>query len=254
MDRSDDLQSNDLQRNSVIVGAGGAIGAALVEACLAECDCGIVHALSRHPPDEPARTQAAHWVEADPTDAASLAAAVRTVTARTPRIHRLIVCSGLLHGGAGAPDLQPEKALAQLQLTHLQRCIEVNAWAPLAALHAFAAALRHPEGAVAAMLSAMVGSIGDNRLGGWYSYRMSKAALNMGMRTAAIELGRHRHGPVVVAIHPGTTLSPLSQPFVGADRARPPAASAAAILGVLNCLERADNGRFFNWDGRELPW
>lgn len=254
MNRSNDPQRNDLQRNSVIVGAGGAIGTALVEACLAASDCGMVHALSRRPPDEPASARAAHWVVADPTDAASLAAAARTVTAETPRIHRLIVCSGLLHGGAEAPDLRPEKALAQLQLIHLQRCIEVNAWAPLATLHAFTAALRHPEGAVAATLSAMVGSIGDNRLGGWYSYRMSKAALNMGIRTAAIELGRHRHGPVVVAIHPGTTLSPLSEPFAGADRARPPAASAAAILGVLDRLERADSGRFFNWDGRELPW
>jgi NAD(P)-dependent dehydrogenase (short-subunit alcohol dehydrogenase family) len=100
----------------------------------------------------------------------------------------------------------------------------------------------------------MVGSIGDNRLGGWYSYRMSKAALNMGIRNAAIELGRHRHGPIVVAIHPGTTLSPLSAPFAARDRARPADASAAAIVRVLDGLERTDNGRFFNWDGRELPW
>jgi len=246
--------SNVSQRHSVIVGAGGALGAALVEACLNAPDCGVVHALSRHPPSDPTSTGAARWLVADPTDPQSLAAAARTVTAATPRIHRLIVCCGLLHGGAEAPELRPEKALAQLRLDHLQRCITVNAWAPLATLHAFTAALRHPERAVAATLSAMVGSIGDNRLGGWYSYRMSKAALNMGIRNAAIELGRHRDGPAVVAIHPGTTLSPLSEPFVGADRARPAAVSATAILGVIDGLERADSGRFFNWDGRELPW
>ena len=85
--------------------------------------------------------------------------------------------------------------------------MRVNAFAPLAALQAFAALLRHDEGAVAATLSAMVGSISDNQLGGWYSYRMSKAALNMGLRNAAIEFGRRSNGPVGVAIHPGTTFT-----------------------------------------------
>jgi NAD(P)-dependent dehydrogenase (short-subunit alcohol dehydrogenase family) len=196
-----------VSKHSVIVGAGSAIGAALVEACLAAPDCGTVHAVSRHP-----RTfgAAVRWRRADPTDAQAITDAARAIAAETPHIHRLIVCTGVLHGGAEDPGFRPEKSLGQLELAHLQRCITVNAWAPLAAIHAFAPLLRHPEGSVAAALSAQVGSIGDNRMGGWYSYRMSKAALNMGLRTAAIELGRHRHGPTVVAIHPGTTQSPLS--------------------------------------------
>jgi NAD(P)-dependent dehydrogenase (short-subunit alcohol dehydrogenase family) len=169
-------------------------------------------------------------------------------------VHRLIVCTGILHGGATDPGLRPEKSLRQLRLANLQRCMAVNAWAPLMALEAFSPLLRHTDGAVAAALSAMVGSIGDNRLGGWYSYRMSKAALNMGLRSAAIELGRQRHAPIVVAVHPGTTLSALSAPFAGPERARPAHDSAAAILRVLDGLGPDDTGRFFNWDGRELPW
>jgi NAD(P)-dependent dehydrogenase (short-subunit alcohol dehydrogenase family) len=207
----------------------------------------------RPPPPAPSLPPV-HWLSADPTDPASLAAAVAAVAAHAPRIHRLIICTGILHGGSDDPDFRPEKSLGQLQLAHLQQCMAVNAWAPLVTLDAFAPLLRHDSGATAAVLSAMVGSITDNRMGGWYSYRMSKAALNMGIRNAAIELGRHRHGPVVVAIHPGTTLSPLSAPFAGPERARPPVESAAAILRVLDNLERADSGRFFNWDGRELPW
>jgi NAD(P)-dependent dehydrogenase (short-subunit alcohol dehydrogenase family) len=201
-----------------------------------------------------ASTQAVRWIAADPTDPDSLAAAVGAVRAIAPRVHRLIICTGLLHGGDAASDLRPEKSLHQLRLENLQQCIAVNAWAPLATLDAFAPLLRHPEGSVAAALSAMVGSIGDNRLGGWYSYRMSKAALNMGIRSAAIELGRQRHAPVVVAIHPGTTRSELSAPFAGPERARPAGESATAILRVLDGLGPEHTGRFFNWDGRELPW
>jgi NAD(P)-dependent dehydrogenase (short-subunit alcohol dehydrogenase family) len=265
------------RRNSVIVGASSALGRALAGALVCAQDAGTVFALSRNgqAPADTSPLEAARatrdgtalpsgdrttsagvlqHIAANPTDPESLAAAARTVAERADRVHRLIICTGILHGGDAEPDFRPEKSLGQLRLEHLQRSVAVNAWAPLAAIHAFAGLLRHAEGAVAAALSAMVGSIGDNRLGGWYSYRMSKAALNMGIRNAAIELGRHRHGPIVVAIHPGTTLSPLSAPFAARDRARPADASAAAIVRVLDGLERTDNGRFFNWDGRELPW
>lgn len=243
-------------RNCVIVGASGAIGRALVAACLADRRCGTVFALSRNPatPDHHGEAPGPRWIAADPTDPDSLAAAVEAVRAITPRVHRLIICTGVLHGGGADPDLRPEKSLRQLRLGNLQQSIAVNAWAPLVTIEAFAPLVRHAEGAVAAALSAMVGSIGDNRLGGWYSYRMSKAALNMGIRSAAIELGHQRHAPVVVAIHPGTTRSELSAPFAGPDRARPACESATAILRILDGLGPEHTGRFFNWDGRELPW
>jgi len=292
------------QHNFVIVGASGALGRALVDACTQRPGVGRVFALSRtapaslrehsancqqpslrdpsstwerdrgpgppqsrqekppsravsqweRSPDRDCPPTEPRWITADATDPDSMAAAAAAVGAEAPRIHRLIICTGVLHGGAADPGFKPEKSLAQLGLAQLQQSMMINAWAPLVALQAFAPLLRHPDGAVAAALSAMVGSIGDNRLGGWYSYRMSKAALNMGIRNAAIELGRHRHGPIVVAVHPGTTQSALSAPFAGPERARPAHESAGAILDVLDGLDRTANGRLFNWDGRELPW
>jgi NAD(P)-dependent dehydrogenase (short-subunit alcohol dehydrogenase family) len=108
---------------------------------------------------------------------------------------------------------------------------------------------------VFATLSAKVGSIGDNGYGGWYSYRASKAALNQLVRTAAIELARRRGETLCVAIHPGTTDSPLSQPFGKTGlTVRPPADSAARILGVIDRLGVQDSGGFFNHDGSALPW
>jgi NAD(P)-dependent dehydrogenase (short-subunit alcohol dehydrogenase family) len=195
-----------------------------------------------------------YWHQADATDPDQLAAAAERIGAAHERVHLLITCVGALHGGQSDPDFQPEKSLSALRLHNLQRSVAINAFAPLAALHAFLPLLRHDEGAVAATLSAMVGSIGDNALGGWYSYRMSKAALNMGLRNAAIECSRLRDGPQVVAIHPGTTLTALSEPFVRRHRHRSPEESARRILQVIEGLSADDTGKFLNWDGQEIPW
>ena len=99
-----------------------------------------------------------------------------------------------------------------------------------------------------------MGSIGDNRLGGWYGYRASKAALNMIVRTGAIERARTHPRSVVVALHPGTVDTTLSRPFGGAAKGRPPAVAAAQLLGVLDGLGPADSGGFRAYDGAPLPW
>ncbi|MAT84546.1 MAG: hypothetical protein CMQ43_09255 [Gammaproteobacteria bacterium] len=242
--------------NAVIVGASGGIGRALTDALLARDEARRVFALSRRfePPAHPRLTA----LEADPTEPRSLARVAGAVADQVDAVHLLIICTGVLHGGDDDPGLAPEKSLADLDGERFRRVMTVNALAPLQTIHAFSPLLRHDHRAVAAALSAMVGSIGDNRIGGWYSYRMSKAALNMGLRNAAIELGRGRPSgrpkPIVAAIHPGTTVTPLSEPFLRRHRARPPEESAAHILAVLDRLTESDSGRFFNWDGSELPW
>lgn len=104
------------------------------------------------------------------------------------------------------------------------------------------------------MLSAKVGSIGDNRLGGWYSYRASKAALNMLLKTAAIEVARTHPQAVLAALHPGTVDSALSAPFRGAQIGRGPAAAAQDLLAVLDRLQPQDSGGFWAYDGQRLPW
>ena len=109
------------------------------------------------------------------------------------------------------------------------------------------------QGAMA-MLSAKVGSIGDNRLGGWYAYRSSKAALNMLIKTAAIELARSKPRARLLALHPGTVISPLSQPFRGAAAARPAEQAAAEMLRVIDGLGAEHSGSFHAYDGQQLPW
>lgn len=241
--------------NAIIAGAGSAIGAALARE-LAQRAGHRVFALSRRNalPD----LGNLIWLATDLTEPDSVTRSVAAVAEDAPRVHLLITCVGMLHGGGAAPGLGPEKALQQLSAGNFQQVMAVNALAPLQILGACAPLLRHDQRAVAATLSAMVGSISDNHLGGWYSYRMSKAALNMGMKNAAIELSRatnaRRRGPIVTAIHPGTTRTPLSEPFLSQHEARPPEQSAKAILNVIDNLSPADNGSFLNWDGRKLPW
>lgn len=235
---------------AVVAGAAGGLGMALSEALVAHPDYATVVALSR---TRPGNTDGIEWLATDTTNPAELDRAAAQVARLTERVHLLVCCSGLLHGGEGS-SMRPEKSLADLELANLELAMKVNAFAPLASIRAFLSLLRHDQNPVAAVLSAMVGSIGDNSLGGWYSYRMSKAALNMGVRNAAIEFGRLRNGPCVVAVHPGTTLTPLSEPFVRGRDPRSPRESARHVLSVVHGLAGEDSGRFFNWDGRELPW
>lgn len=244
------------RRVAVVAGASGGLGRAFAEMLLDRDH--RVFALSRTP--LPAAS-GLDCITTDPADPTSLAEAVAAVAASAPRIHLLMICTGILHG----PDMAPEKALRQFRRQPFEQAMLLNAFVPLQVLAAFAPLLTHSERAVAAALSAKVGSITDNRLGGWYSYRMSKAALNMGLKTAAIELARPRAsahglrgtgatGPIVVAVHPGTTITPLAAPYLARQRARPAAASAARVLDVLDGLGPEDSGKFFNWDGSQLPW
>ncbi len=236
----------------VVVGASGGLGRALWQTLRDAPELAAAVGVSRQPAPEGAGDL---WQQADTSCAAALDAAAAAIGAQHERVEVLIVCTGMLHGTRG---VSPEKALRDLDSCALQQLVHVNAFAPLAALRAFVPLLK--RGGKAITLSAMVGSITDNRLGGWYGYRMSKAALNMGLRSAAIELSRGGRGPTVVALHPGTTLTPLSEPYLlgrdGTPRRKhhTAAQSAAHILEVARSLEPSDNGKFFNWDGTELPW
>ncbi|MFU8815486.1 MAG: SDR family NAD(P)-dependent oxidoreductase [Pseudomonadales bacterium] len=237
--------------HAVVVGASGGLGAAFTEALCARPNVARVFALSRREAtlEHPRLT----WLTTDVSDPERLGQAATAVGRAAAHVHLLITCTGTLHHG----QLGPEKALRELEQQAFAHMMTVNALVPLQVLAAFAPLLRHSERAVAATLSAMVGSIGDNRLGGWYSYRMSKAALNMGLKNAAIELargGERRPGPIVVAVHPGTTRTPLSAPYLRNRQARSPAESAGRVLAVLDALGPADSGRFLHWDGSELPW
>lgn len=222
---------------ALVIGARGAIGAALLEQLQADPRCAKTLGLHRH--SAPAL---------DLLDETGVAAAARQLADQGP-FQLIINAAGRLHG----PGLMPEKKLSDLRLEPLQAIFAANTFGPALLLHHFSPLLDRQCGRLV-MLSAKVGSIGDNRLGGWYAYRASKAALNMLIRTAAIELRRSHPGAVIAALHPGTVASPLSAPFRGGELGRPPATAAAELLGVVDRLQAADSGGFFSYRGEPLPW
>lgn len=221
---------------ALVIGASGGIGAAFVATLRADPRCADVLALHRRSP-----------VPIDFDDEASIGAAARALAGQ--RFGLVVNAAGVLH----VAGFKPEKRLGDLNERQLLATFRVNTFGPALVLRHFAPLL-DPRRAVLALLSAKVGSIGDNRLGGWYGYRASKAALNMIVKTAAVELARSMPNVVLVALHPGTVDTALSAPFRGAEIGRPPPLAAAQMLAVLDGLVPADSGSFVSYDGARLPW
>lgn len=163
----------------------------------------------------------------------------------------------LIFDATGALEIDgdgPEKALKAIDADTMAAQFAVNAIGPALILKHHDALMPHKGRAVFATLSARVGSIGDNGLGGWISYRAAKAALNQIVRTASIEITRKRPDAIVVALHPGTVATPLSEKFAGNRERFPPETAAAHLRSVLDGLTPADSGGFFAYDGSAIPW
>jgi NAD(P)-dependent dehydrogenase (short-subunit alcohol dehydrogenase family) len=230
---------------AAVFGASGGIGRALTEQLAEDPRCRLVHAGTRSSPP-PANPGVAPFTF-DLTDEASIARAVENLG--DPDL--VIVATGVLHDEA----LKPEKALRSLDAVALARAFALNAIGPaLIARHVLAKAPRNRRMLFAA-LSAKVGSISDNRLGGWHSYRASKAALNQIIRTLSVELARTHPQCVCVALHPGTVDTGLSRPFqagVSAERLFSPEHAVRQLLAVLDGLTPDVSGRLIGWDGQEI--
>ena len=211
------MQSLPAGYRALVLGASGAIGGALAAQLRDDPYCAKMLTLGRS-------TTPAVDFDAPP----SIAEAAHSLFTQGPW-NLVLVATGMLQGPTG----KPEKRLTDLSAEHMAASFAVNTIGPALALAHFAPQLAHGERSVLAVLSAKVGSIGDNRLGGWYSYRASKAALNMVVKTAAIELARTHPQAVVAALHPGTVDSALSAPFRGAQIWRPARDAARDI-----CRER----------------
>jgi NAD(P)-dependent dehydrogenase (short-subunit alcohol dehydrogenase family) len=224
---------------AVVLGARGGIGAALVEALEATQAFGQVLGYTRQ--SIPAL---------DLKEESSVAAVAAQVRQRgTPRL--IIDATGVLHG----PGMQPEKALQAIDPQAMAEAFAINAIGPALLMKHLLPLLPAEGKAVFATLSARVGSIGDNRLGGWYSYRASKAALNQLVRTAAIELQRRRPQALCIALHPGTVDTALSAPFArGGLEIQSPAMAALGLLETLDRASAGDNGSFLGQRGERLPW
>lgn len=226
-----------MESSAVVIGASGGIGAAVTERLRASGRFAVVHALSRS------------GTGLDLEDEASIIAAAARV-AEGPAPTLLFVATGVLHAGN-----DPERTYKSLSAEHLLRDYRINAVGPALVARHFLPLLPRDRRAVFAALSARVGSIGDNRLGGWHAYRASKAALNMILRNLAVELARTHPQAVVAGLHPGTVETPLSAPFrkgVAPEKLFTPDFSAERLLAVLDGLTPAESGGVFAWDGARI--
>lgn len=232
-----------------IVGASGGIGAALVEACVEDPKVARVHALSRQGRSHPSAKVAN--LTFDFMDEPSIEAAAVALKEVGP-LDIVIVATGLLQGNG----IAPEKNLRALSYNGFEESYRINVIGPAMTAKYFLPLLRRDGKAVFAALSARVGSISDNRLGGWYAYRASKAALNMVLKTASIEHGRRFKEAVIIGLHPGTVDTSLSEPFQGnvpEGKLFTPDFSAEHLLKVVNQVTPDDTGHLLAWDGTTVP-
>lgn len=234
---------------ALVAGGAGGIGTALVQALADRDQLGCVHATYHR--GEPSLVHPkVHWHS---TDLSNDQAVAELMTHIDGPLDYLINAAGVLHDAEG----RPERAVRRLDPDFFMHNMRVNALPTLLLAKHAEGLLKGSKQAIFATVSARVGSIEENGLGGWVSYRSSKAALNMALKTLSIEWRRTLPLVAVAALHPGTTITPLSAPFRGGvapDKLFSPSQSAAYMLAVIEKLKPADTGRFWSWDGSELPW
>lgn len=245
----------------LIIGGTGGIGQAMVETILEKGKnaphSGQVFA-TYHRTLPNMESDNVQWLPMDVADEDSIARAADTIKQHSTHLDWVINCVGLLH----TDTAQPEKSLRQVETAFFLQNMQVNALAGLLiAKHLkplLAKAQRdHDAPAIYATISARVGSISDNELGGWYSYRMSKAALNMGMKNLSIEWSRSLKDVCIVVMQPGTVNTQLSAPFqsnVAEGHLFSPAYSAECLLEVLSGMSADQSGSFVDWSGASIPW
>lgn len=243
-------------QNIVLAGATGGIGRAIADRLLMD-DQVRVWGLCRAPEDENAwlaehdgRLTLGRWDASSPDQFRNR---VADLLPADLEVSGVIYAAGLLHG----EGLKPEKRLEDLDMDSLNHAFTVNAVAYPMLIQALMPWLRHGESKRLMAISAKVGSLADNRMGGWYAYRASKAALNMFVRNLAIELPRRSKRVCCVAVHPGTTRTALSAPFeqsLAQLEVHDARDTANNLVTIYQQLTEQDNGRFINWDGTDLPW
>jgi NAD(P)-dependent dehydrogenase (short-subunit alcohol dehydrogenase family) len=234
---------------AVVIGASGGIGAALLDLLLEDENITHVHGLARRAimQTHPKLTTG----KLDLTDEQSIAAAAQAISAP---VHFVFVATGILHA---EQTLRPEKTWRTLDPVALAASYAVNAIGPALVAKHFLPLMPRETRSIFAALSARVGSISDNNLGGWYAYRAAKAGLNQLIRTFSLELAQKNKLAVCVGLHPGTVDTNLSKPFqsgVAPAKLFTPAISARHMLTVLDGLTPADSGNLYAWDGAKIPF
>lgn len=259
------MDNTSLTHNFLIIGGTGGIGQAMIKQLLntnpIAAEAGVQIFATYHSREPSLQADNLHWLRMDVTEEASIAAAIVDIKAQTTQLHWVINAVGLLHTATEGP----EKSIRQLEPEYFMQNMAVNALPSLLiAKHikpllkpATATTATDAPATIYATVSARVGSIMDNRVGGWYSYRMSKAALNMGMKTLSIEWARTLKQVCVVVLQPGTVDTELSKPFQGnvpEDKLFTVEYSAKKLLSVLADMSAEQTGSFVDWSGAAIPW
>jgi NAD(P)-dependent dehydrogenase (short-subunit alcohol dehydrogenase family) len=247
------------QGTALIVGANRGIGLGFVERLLTDDRLSRLYATYRDPntaTDLLALNQKHDKLvcfQMEATQEGDVAQVAAKIQAQRDALHLVVNCVGVLHNG----DLQPEKSLRQIDADKLLQYFQVNSIPAILLAKHLQPLLKASDRSVFATISAKIGSIEDNRIGGWYGYRASKAALNMLLKTVSIEYSRKNPHTIVVALHPGTTDTDLSKPF---QRNVPPEKlfsvnrTVTQLLSIIDGLTENQSGSFFSWDGSLLPW
>jgi NAD(P)-dependent dehydrogenase (short-subunit alcohol dehydrogenase family) len=247
------------KRNILILGASQGIGYGFVKHLLDD-KATTIFATYRNPESAMELLELANLhplkitcFQMDVTDENQIEEVVKQIKGQISKLHLVINCIGFLHEG----KQQPEKSLRQLNSENLLRYFQVNSISAVLLAKNLLPLLKHRDRSVFVSISAKLGSIGDNQLGGWYGYRASKAALNMFIRTAAIEYSRSSPNTIISVLHPGTTDTRLSKPFqnnVPSEKLFSIQRTVNQLLTVIENLKEEDSGQFFSWDGSPLPW
>lgn len=263
------MDNNPSTHNFLIIGGTGGIGLAMIKQLLntnpITADAGVQLFATYHNRKPSLQADNLHWLPMDVTDEATIAAAIADIKAQTTQLHWVINAVGVLHTACQGP----EKSIGQIEPDYFMQNMAVNALPslliakhikpllkPAAATKTVTTTANAPT-TIYATVSARVGSITDNRVGGWFSYRMSKAALNMGMKTLSIEWARTLNQVCVVVLQPGTVNTELSKPFQGnvpEDKLFTVEYSAKKLLTVLAAMTPEQTGSFVDWSGSAIAW
>ncbi len=241
-----------MSAKALVIGASSGIAQRLVHRLSGDQRIERIYAISRQP-TETVLPEQVRWLTCDYSET-DIAATAALLSDEPGEFSRVFICNGMLHEG---DSIRPEKRLEDIDLFSIESVFRVNTFTPLLWLKHLVGPLRSGQTCTLTLFSARVGSISDNKLGGWYSYRASKAALNMLVQTASIEYARRAKNVQLVAFHPGTTDTALSRPFQGnvpADKLFPPDFVAAQLLSIIENMAPVGHALYLDWQGREIPW
>ena len=234
-------------KNVAIIGSSGAIGRAFLDAYIADKDISNIYSISRT--EVKSNDKRIIHINIDVTDEVSVKAAASKIEEN--RLDRLIVATGVLH----TKSFGPEKSIKDIKIENFVKIFSVNTFGPALIGKYFLPLMKKDQKSIVAFLSARVGSISENKLGGWYAYRASKSALNQIIKNFSIEAKRTNSSGIIIGLQPGTVKSKLSEPFqknVKKGKLFLPEDSVDSLIKVIENVMQNDSGKIFDWEGEEI--